>query len=69
MEKCEFHTLKNYIIVKDYFKKIHEKTKKIIEKYPLINKNKITFEDFFTIFKNGKYGKIASDLSNSEDYV
>lgn len=68
-EECYYYDLKSDLIITNYVKKINSIVNRILKEDTKIDIENITFKQFWTIFKNGNYGKIACDLADSEDYV
>jgi len=68
-KECFYYDLKSDIIITNYVKKINSIVNRILQQDTKIDRENITFQQFWTIFKNGNYGKIACDLADSEDYV
>ena len=67
--ECSYYELKENVVKINYVKKIHLMVNTIIQEVHDIDINDITFKQFRTIFKNGNYGKVATDLAESDDYV
>lgn len=67
--ECTYYDLKTNLILTEYTRKVHNLVNEIFLKNPGMKKNDIKFSQFFEIFQNGNYGKIAPELSESEDYV
>ena len=68
-ETCVFYELKKNLIIKNYVQLVNKEVIKILKKYPKLDRSNITFQEFFKIFRNGKYGQIAIELAQSENYV
>lgn len=64
-----YYDLKTDLVITSYVKKIRIVVRDIFKENKDLNKNHITFEQFWMIFKKGKYGQIAHELSHSETYV
>jgi len=68
-KECYYYDLKSDLVITNYVKKINSIVNRILQQDTKINRENITFAQFWQIFKNGNYGKIACDLAASEDYV
>jgi hypothetical protein len=64
-----YYDLKTDMIIKNYVIKIESTVIKLFKESTDVIETDITFEQFWRFFKNGNYGKIACELSDSEDYV
>ena len=67
--QCSYYELKEDEVKINYIKKIHLIVNTLIQDIKDIDINNITFNQFRKIFSKGNYGKIATDLAESENYV
>lgn len=64
-----YYELKQELIIKNYVEKIKDEVAKVLLEFKITEKDTVSFAIFWKIFRNGKYGKVATELSGSEDYV
>merc|ERR1712151_22748 len=67
-EMC-YYELKQELIIKKYVEKIKAEVQTVYIANKHVQTDAISFTLFWKIFKEGRYGKIATELANSEDYV
>jgi hypothetical protein len=68
-EQLCYYELKVDLIIKNYVIRIEDEVNKIFDKDAILDRNHIKFDYFFKVFKGGKYGQVAPELAQSEDYV
>lgn len=66
---CFYYDIKTDLIIENYVEKIRLIVDDIFIKHIEYSRDNISFEQFWAIFKEGKYGLIAPELSKSEEYV
>ena len=67
-EMC-YYELKQELIIKKYVEKIEAEVQKVYIAHKHVQTDAISFELFWKIFKEGRYGKIATESQNRVEYV
>ena len=68
-QELKYFDLKLNVVGNKYLKKIHKIVNLIFKQNNVTKKDEIEYSLFSKVFKEGKYGKIAVELSKSEDYI
>lgn len=68
-EQLCYYDLKQELIIRNYVIRIKDECDTIYEVNKYTKRDEITFQFFWQVFREGKYGQIAPELAGSEDYV